>query len=259
MQPTFGQYLLWAATSLLAAVVCAYAFHRRLYCRLPFFTAYLTLLVVRHLFIWGIYWALSYDSRVAFDLFWATQGIVLAARGAAIAEIAWRTLHKYRGVWALGSLLLAGIALVLIIDAGLRALGNRSWIAPFVLTAERGLELAAVVILASLLCLSRYYGIRMEPVERMVALGLGVYSALQVINNSFMQEWLTGYFPWWAATRLIIFQAALVIWWLALRQPLPAERPAPALLSREVYDGLAPQVNFRLRKLNERLLELLKS
>ena len=259
MHLTFGNYVLLGGNSLLAAVVCAYAFRRRLYLRLPLFTAYLTLLFLRDLAMWWFYLGPGYDSRAAFDSFWVTQGILLAARGAAIAEIAWRALHRYRGVWALGSLLLLGIALLLLVQAGFSALGNRSWIAPFVLTAERGLELAAVVILVTLFYLSRYYGIRMEPVQRIVALGLGIYSAAQVINNSFMREWLTRYFSWWAHVRVISFFVALGIWWLALRKPLPAEQPKPVLLSQDVYDELAPQVSFRLRKLNDRLLEMLKS
>jgi hypothetical protein len=259
MHLTFGVYVLLGANSLLELVVCAYAFRRRLYLRLPLFTAYLTLLFLRNLVLWWFYLGPGYDSRAAFDYFWVTQGLLLAARGAAIGEIAWRVLHRYRGIWAVGSLVLIGIALFLLIQAGLSAVGNRFWPAPFVLTAERGLELAAVVILVTLFYLSRYYGIRMGSVQRMVALGLGVYSAVQVINISFMQEWLTRYFHWWANIRVISFLVALAIWWLALRKPLPAERPAPKLSAQEIYDGLAPQVSFRLRKLNETLLELLKS
>jgi len=259
MHLTFGIYVLLGGNSLLAGVLCAYAFRRGLYLRLPLFTAYLALLCLRNLVLWWFYLGPGYDSRAAFEYFWVTQGILLAARGAAIAEIAWRTLRAYRGVWALSSVLLIGIALFLLVQAGLSAAGNRSWIAPFVLTAERGLELAAVVILVALFCLSRYYGIRLEPVQRIVALGLGAYSAVQVINNSFMREWLTRYFGWWAHIRVISFFAAMGIWWLALRKPLPTEQPKPVLLSQDVYDELAPQVSLRLRKLNDRLLEMLKS
>jgi hypothetical protein len=259
MHLTFGIYVLLGANSLLELVVCAYAFRRRLYLRLPLFTAYLTLLFLRNFVLWWFYLGPGYDSRAAFDYFWVTQGLLLAARGAAIGEIAWRVLHRYRGIWTLGLLVLLITAVSLLAHAGYSALGNRSWIAPFVLTAERGLELAAVGIVVSLFYFSRYYGIRLEPVEGMVALGLGIYSAVQVINISFMREWLTRYFHWWANIRVISFLVALAIWWLALRKPLPAERPAPELLSQEIYDGLAPQVSFRLRKLNETLLELLKS
>lgn len=259
MHLTFEIYLLLGGNSLLGLVVCAYAFRRRLYLRLPLFTAYLTLLFLRNLALWWFYLGPGYDSRAAFDYFWVTQGLLLVARAAAIGEIAWRTLREYRGVWALSSLLLIGITLFLLVQAGLSAAGNRSWIAPFVLTAERGLELAAVAILVTLFYLSRYYGIRMTPLQRMVALGLGIYSGVQVINNSFMREWLTRYFGWWGHIRVISFLVALAIWWWALRKPLPAEPPKPVLLSQDVYDELAPQVSFRLRKLNDRLLELLKS
>jgi len=51
----------------------------------------------------------------------------------------------------------------------------------------------------------------------------------------------------------------MVFWWLALRKPLPTPAPAPALLSQQVYDEVSPQVNERLRALNQRLLEMFKS
>ncbi len=259
MHPSAGSYVFAIADSLLELMVCVYAFRRHLYLRLPLFTTYLTFLCVRNAGMWWFYLIFGYDSRASFDYFWTTQCVLLAARGATVGEIAWRTLRKYRGIWTLGLLLLTSIAFVLIAEAWLAALGNRSRLASFVLTAERGLELTVVVLLVALFSISRHYGIPIARPERMVALGLGLYSAFQVINNSFMQEWLTRYFHWWADLRVISFQAALVIWWLALRKPLPAEQPAPAPLSPQAYEELAPQVNFRLRKLNERLLELLKT
>jgi hypothetical protein len=251
-------YLLGAASLLLEVGVCAYALRRRLYLRLPWFTAYLTLLVGHTLLVWFLYLGGGYDSRLTFYCYWATQGLLLAARAAAVAEIARRALHGYCGVWALGWRLLCGVALLLLAHAAVDARGNSAWIATFLVTAERDLELAVVGVLVLLLAICRYYGIRLEPVQQMVALGMGFYSALQVFNNSVLQAWLPGYFQVWNDIRMVSFQAALVIWLLALRRPLPALAPAPALLPQEVYDELSPQLNYRLRILNQRLLEILR-
>ncbi len=106
--------------------------------------------------------------------------------------------------------------------------------------------------------ISRYYQIRIEHAPRVIAFGLCFYSLIQVLNNSFMAEWLAHYVPWWNGTRLASFQVALAIWLLALRRPLPSPAPAPALLPQEVYDELSPQMNYRLRVLNQRLLEILR-
>ena len=257
MHLTLGESLLGAASTLLELLVCAFAFRRRLYLRLPFFTAYLALLVGRTLILWWFYLGPGYGSRVSFYYFWVSQGILLAARAAAVAEIAWRALRGYRGVWALGWRVLLIIALFLLLHATLDARGSRPWISPFILTAERGLELAAVGILVLLLAICRYYGIQLEPVQKMIALGMGLYSAVQVLNNSVLR--VTHYFAMWNEIRIVSFQVALVIWLVALRKPLPATAPAPPLLPQRVYDELSPQVNYRLRALNQRLLEILKS
>ncbi len=260
MHLTLQNYLLGAAGNLLEGLVLAFALRRKLYLRLPVFTAYLTLMLAREVsLLWGVYQRPGYGSSFTFYYFWVTQVILLVARGAAIAEIAWRALREYRGVWSLAWRILVAVGLVLVLYAALNTQGNSSWIAPFVLSAERGLELAVVVILVSLLAICRYYGVGLEPLERKIALGLGFYSAVQVANNSIPGSWLTHYFDWWNAIRSISSQAALVIWWLALRKPLPTVAPAPALLPQKVYDKLSPQVNYRLRVLNQRLLELLKS
>ena len=251
-------YLLGATALVLEVLVCACAFRRRLYLRLPFFTIYLALVLARTLFGWLVYSAWGYESRIAFYFFWVSQAMLVAARAAAIAEIAWRALRDYRGIWALAWRLLCGIALLLLVNAALDAHASKSRIATFVLSAERGLELAAAVVLLTLLFVSGYYGIRLEPVQRMVALGLGFYSTIQVLNNSIASEWLSQFFHWWASIRMISFQVALLIWWWALRKPLPAVTAAPVLLSQNVYDELTPQINHRLRLLNQRLLEILK-
>ncbi len=259
MHLTVGQSLLVAASVLLEAAVLVFAFRRRLYSRFPLFTSYLALMVIRTLAGWGLYLALGYDSRPTFYFFWVTQGILVAARAAVIVELAWGALRAYQGIWGMGRTMLCLLTLFLLLHAGIDARNNVSLLAGFVVTLERGLELAVVGILVFLLGFCRYYGVRLEPVQKMIALGLGFYSAIQVLNNTVWRQWLALHFPAWAGVRVVAFQVALVIWLLALRKPLPAAAPAPALLPQSVYDELSPQVNYRLRALNDRLLEILKS
>src|SRR5712692_2384465 len=111
MHPTTGQVLISAVSVLLEAVVLACAVQRRLYTRLPVFTGYLAILVTRELTLSWFYLGLGYSSRPAFYYFWITQGILVVARAAAVVEIAWRALHGYRGVWALGWRLLCLVGL----------------------------------------------------------------------------------------------------------------------------------------------------
>lgn len=263
MHLILSDYLLAGVNTLLEAALCVFIVRRGLYRRLPLFSAYVVWVLACTTLLWWTYRVLGYGSRAAWYIAYTTQGISLLARGLAVAELCWRNLRAYRGIWALAWRLLCAIALLLLCNAALDAQGNSAWIGPFVITAERSLELAVVGILVLLLGICRYYRILLEPVQRMIALGMGFYSTVQVLNNSFVREWLTQYFHlspyfhWWNAIRLTSFQVALVIWLLALRKRLPETAPAPTLLPQSVYDELSPEVNYRLRGLNERLLEIL--
>ena len=94
MQLPALDYLLWATALLLEVMVCAFALRRRLYQQLPLFTAYLTLVAARSLFGWWVYSVWGYESRIAFYYFWVTQAMLLSARAAAIAEVAWREIGR---------------------------------------------------------------------------------------------------------------------------------------------------------------------
>jgi len=259
MQLSAPEYALWVTTTFLKVLVCTLALRHRLFARLPFFTIYLVLTTAREILFWWLYHSFGYHSTIAFYGFWVSQAVLLGGRAAVVAELTWRALRGYRGVWALGWRLLCFFGLILLFHAAMDARGNASFLVGFIVTAERDLELAIAGILVALLATGRYYRIPFDPVQRMVALGLGFYSAVQVLNNGLPREWQTLYFDWWNAIRVITFQATLVIWLWALRKPLPAAAPAPELLPQDIYDELSPQVNYRLRVLNERLLEILKS
>ncbi len=257
MPLTVSDYVLWATGTVLQLSLCGLAYKRRLVRHLPLFTAYLVLVTTYDAFNWWFYLKLGYGSRTAFYYYWVSQGVLLVARGLIIAEICWQVLRPYCGIWGLARWLLAGGALFLVCNAAVAASGNTAWIALFILSGERGLELAVIVVLILLFALCRYYGIRVRPLLAMVALGLGLYSAVQIANNSLRGGWMTNDFPWWKAVRIVSSQVALLIWGLALRKPLPGVEPRPALLEKQLYDELVPQVNYRLRELNDRLREML--
>lgn len=264
MQLGLSTYILWGAGTALEVLVCALALRNGLFRRLPFFTFYVVLVAIYEVAWLAAIHALGYESEGAFYFFWLAQAILLSARAVAIGELCQHILRPYRGVWALAKRILQGIALILLGYAMIAAVGNSSWIMAFILTAGRGLELAAAVILLTLLFISAYYRIRLEPVVRLVALGLCFYSVVQVLNNIFLGEWLTQYFrlmrffPLWDGIRTVSFNVAVVIWCLAVWRPLSETAPEAILLPQQVYDELTPRLNYRLRMLSQRLLEMLK-
>ncbi len=258
MHPALSSYTLWVSGTVLEFLLVTLAIRQGLFRRLPVFAAYLLLVALHEIGWWSIVHTLGYAARPTFYFYWVSQTLLVSARALVIAELCQSILASYRGVWALAWRILLFIASVLLGAAAWIAFGNTSWITLFILTAERGLEIAAVGILIALLLISRYYQIRLQPLQRLIALGLGCYSAVQILNNSFMREFLGHYFDWWGWVRVTSFQVALILWLLALRKPLPAATPSPFLLPQEIYDQVTPQVSYRLRALNDRLTEILK-
>ena len=257
MELTPSDYGLWTAGTVLQFAVCILVLRNGLYRRLPVFSAYVWLNLVNLAFVWWAYLKLGYSSLPSFYIAWTAYGVALLARGLAVGELCLWVLSPFRGVWALAWRLLVGMAMLLLVYAGLAAYGARDGITAFLLTAEHGLELAAAVVLLFLLAISAYYRIRVQAPERLLILGLGMWSLLQVVNNVAFDLW-PGYFPWGRAVKVASFQVALLIWIAALRKPVPQEEHAPPVLSQRAYDELAPQTNLRLRLLNERLLEIFK-
>ena len=58
---------------------------------------------------------------------------------------------------------------------------------------------------------------------------------------------------------MLSFLGVVTVWAVALRKPLPVDkRKAPPPLSDSVYARLSPEINERLREINEKLLRLWK-
>jgi hypothetical protein len=253
------EILLWALGTLLQLSLCALIFWRGLHRRLPIFTSYAVLVLFGAILVWWVYHHWGYQSRTGWYFAWAAQGVALFARGAAVAELCWRILRAYSGVWGLAWRVLALLAILLTAQAMVAAEADAHWVVPLVLTADRGLETMIAAVLLALLATCAYYRIRVEPPYRWIVVGLCFNSIIQALNNSFLRNWLSIHIFFWNGVHLASSDIAIVVWCVALWKPLPVERPAPVLLGQQAYDELTPQVNYRLRMLNRRLLEILRS
>jgi hypothetical protein len=251
-------YTNWVFGTALEVFACSLALYRGLFRRLPIFTGYLILLVIYDCSWWLVYHLLDLHSKVAFFIYWGLQAALLIARGAVIAEICWRLLRDYSGIWRLArqALSIAGAILVLLAIPRWNQRGPRLTL--MVLSGERGLQFAVVVVIIIGLAFCRYYQIRIERPIPLLLLGFGMYSAIQIVNNAFLEVWRSNYFARWNGIRSASFEMATVFWCVALWKPLPAARSAPALLEPEVYLQISPEMNGRLRELNQKLQEMWK-
>jgi hypothetical protein len=181
------------------------------------------------------------------------------ARCAVVAELCWASRREYPGIWSLVRKLLALLAAFILGYAAISTYEIKASVAAFVLSAERGSEISILVVLAALLAVGLRYNVALGPVERCIVSGLTVFSAFQVLNDSFMDHWMTRHFHGWNLTRVIAFDVALVIWLIPLRRPLTRPPDAHVLLSEDVSRHLLRQILDRMREVTDELKRIGKS
>jgi hypothetical protein len=241
----------------LEAGVFGLALYRGLQRRFRLFAVYFGVLLVTEIarwvpiFLWGL------ASKQAFWTYWVTQILLIGFRGAFVFEICHYVLSPYRGVWSLCKAILASVAGLVVVSALLTPEQGTPYVVRVGL-AERGLELAILAVLLFALVFCRYYRIPVDRLSGLLGFGVGLFAAVQVINDTFVSHWFRAYHPIWREIRLDAFLVTLVIWLAALWKPLPVRAQAPVMLDAGVYSAITPQLTDRLRQLNARLEETLK-
>jgi hypothetical protein len=251
--------LLWAFGAALKVLLCFLVFYRHLYRRLLLFSIYVVLLVAELAEVWSVYRIWGYSSSFAWYTAWCGVGVLLLARGLAVTELCWTSVRNYPAIWSLVRKVLVLVAVLVLLYAGSTAYQNKTPLVAFFVTAERGSEISILAILVALLAFGLRYNIALGPVERSIVLGLGFYSALQVVNDSFMDQWMTRHFHWWNSARVISFDIALMMWLVPLRKGLPPPSKAPALLTEDAAEHLLRQVLERMREVTDELKRIGRS
>jgi hypothetical protein len=262
-------------------LLCLLVYARYLRHRLPFFTLYVTTFSMCSIAVGLIYHFFGFGSVTSYYAYWTNQGVNVIVRSLVVAELCWYRLREYRGIWAFSWRVLILLTLFFLGHAALDAWGQPNRFFIYSLTFERDINIASVIILILLLFIRRYYGFSLEPLHRLIAVGLLFYCVIDFVDSTVLRDLLTGsLFSWfsidhmslwptlrpqvervhdlWGTVRVSAFMISMSIWCYALRKPLPAPAQAPELLPAEVYGKLSPAVNMRLRAFNDRLLEMLK-
>jgi hypothetical protein len=268
-------------TLLFEIALCGFVFRGRARRILPLFAAYSSVLLAGTIGVWFVYKTFGFNSLAAYYSCWISLLFNAGMRSLAIAELCRYKLHAYPGIWALVWRLLVGVSMLFFFHAAFDTWGQPNRLAIYSLTLDRDLDIASVTIIAALLLIHNYYGLSLEPLQRVIAAGIWLVCAVDVIGDTILRSLFTGYlFPLFAANRtplwttlepqieqakdiwstvhLFCFMAAMGIWCYALRRPIPARADAPELLPMEVYRELSPAINLRLSAFNDRLMELLK-
>ena len=249
-----GQFTkwLWAASAIVQALLLCLLVARKNASAHRAFSVYIFMTLAQSGLLFVAIKRWGFSSSVAWRIGWATQFLVLGARAFAVAELCRHILGRFRGIWILARWILLGSGATVLVYALLAA--YHQW--RLVLnTAEMGIELATAAVIVLLLLFARYYDIVVEPPLRLLATGLCVYSCVSVLNDTILERWLSRYVSLWNALGMAAFLTCLLLWSWAFRKAAPQAIVDPLFLDRSVYLKIIPEMNWRLRLLNERLIQ----
>lgn len=252
------QDALWILTTSVEIGLLVYLLRRKLQATHPAFISYISVAITQSALAAFVYWRWGMQTAIASNVIWSSQGIVICFRFWTVLETAARILSGYQGIWALAKRLLwaTGICTV-----GYSLFISKKQINSLVLSLDRGVELAIAAFLVAMLLFVRYYHLPIRPLDRALALGLGLYSCFYVINDSLFEQYLNSYLSLWGYLDVLTFLASLLIWVYAVRAysnaaaAIPEAQPIPA----GVYEKFSPELNYRLKHLNDQISHLFQA
>jgi hypothetical protein len=241
---------IWATSVIAECFLVAILCLRKNYREYPFLLSYICASLLQSCALFVSYRVWGYKSFLAWEIAWATQAVQMIARALAVAEICYRLFEDYRGVWELIRRVLLGSAAIVLLYSVYVARHNWVLIMPNI---QRALDLAIATVLVGLFLFARYYMVPFPAALKALALGFLLFSSFAVLNATVLERYMEKYEMAWTVLQMVAFLASVVIWTSALYQPHVAAQRASTLASSDVYRTLAPEVNRKLRVLNERL------
>lgn len=201
---------------------------------------------------WGIV------SGIASTTIWVSQGVVISLRFVAVFEMARSILAAYTGLWSLAKRLLIVIGLSV---TAYSFLISKKGIYSLVLSLDRGLELGIAAFVVSLLLFARLYLLPVNPLDRAFAVGFAMYSCFYVINDTLFEKLANNYLALWGYLDVLTFLASLMIWAHAVlaHSRVTSVRKEQGEKPKAPYGTISPELNVRLKQLNDQVSHLLRA
>jgi hypothetical protein len=250
---------IWAFSVAAQVAVCATLVFRGHFRKLPVFTAYISLNLCQAGFLYVVYAHSGFSSHTVEVLAWLSEASTLILRSLATIEVLHLALSPYRGIWGLGWRVLVVVFGVVLTYAAIEAGSNVAWALAL---AVRGFHLAFAIALVACLLLVRHYMVPVRPTYKTLLAGFCFYSCTVVVLNTVAQTLLPAEFahyqPIWQITTVASFAIVQVVWAVALGKPVPVEEKQPPLFAASIYQQISPEINQRLRLINEQLAKFWK-
>lgn len=248
----------WAVSVLLQLTLFALLFLRSNFRRLPVLTVYVASNLGQAAYLLFLYAGAHLAPQTANLLAWSSEAATLLLQALAATEAIHLFLRPYRGIWGLTWRTLAFLSAILLALIVKHTAGNYHWA---LLEADRGYHLIFASAVIACLVLVRYYSVAVPQPFKLLLAGFCFYSCTMILVNTVFQDMLyskiADYEPVWQFASVFSFALVQLVWLAALRKPLPADQRRP-MFSDGLYDDLCPEIDARLRMLDEKLAKLWK-
>ncbi len=250
------QQILWVVNIAAGVFLFILVVGCRNYRAFPAFTLYLLTNSALNVCLFLAYQRWGFISPIFWWSDWGMQVVVICARSLAVAELCRHLLARYRGIWGLVWRVLLACAASTLIYSCIAA--EYQWKLALI-RAERGLELAIAAVIVAVFVFVRYYDVETNPTDRSLAVGFCLYSCFNALDDTGLEYYLYRYIELWNILVMLAFLASQLLWTWSLRKPQTETAAEEALLPAVVYQTVAPQINIRLRLLNEQLSQFWKT
>lgn len=242
--------LLWIVTFGMEAGLLLLLISRKQHREFPFFSAYLSGVLLQTALLFASYSLWGFDSRISVRVAWISQGFVTLLRALVVVELCRRLVGPYRGVWALTWRVLLSCACIVL---SYSFLVSRFAVQVAIVNIDRGLELTIATVVVVVFLFAAYYGIVPQTRIYFLSAGLCFYSCFYVVNDSFLEHWMEAFSNVWNFMGMLSFLASLGLWLWGFLIPQASETSSAELLPRHIYGSLSPRLNRQLSQLNQRL------
>ncbi len=216
------QQVLWAVNTVVAVALLVLLVVRKNYRAYPAFSFYILFNLALGITMYVIYRRWGFASKISWFFAWGLQAVAILARAIAVVEVCRHFLSRYTGIWAFAKRVLLGCAVLVSLYSGLAARHRWELAIP---SADRGLELSIAAV---------------------------------IVVDTILERYLENYSRLWNTLATLAFLTSLVLWSWALRRTRTATATEQSLLPIDVYQSFTPQINLRLRTLNDQLGKIWK-
>lgn len=258
----FDSYSWVLGASLDAALLLLIAFRKPVR-QVSFFVAYIVTLVGRE--IWWYYTSQHLPGThaeaylVPYTLYWASEFILSLLRLATCIQLWWLSVRVFPAIWKASWRTLAFFSAVLLAWTAISVYVHRQGATSFFYVGEQRFEFMQAFLLVAILAFAAYYAIDFKTGYRAFLVGLCIYSVTLCVVVTVAALNPNHTFRWFSLARQLAFDGMLCLWVYASFKLAPAPKTGSDADSTGIYARLAPELNYRLRELNNQLAGILHS